>query len=159
MHTYLHYWDIIRWLFTCLKLNSLKSSTIKNAGPISHCWTFKIKFLQNVYESLQRMKPCDEVACTHTKSGVQKVVTMLKGGGGTKSVEVVLTRELELSTEGGGGAKSVHPLKGGGGKTFYPVFKGGGGEVSDLQFSHFVAPHPLPISNDRSLTSSISFIP
>ena len=26
------------------KLNSLESSTIKNAGPISHCWTFKIKF-------------------------------------------------------------------------------------------------------------------
>ena len=35
---------------------------------------------------------------------------------------------------------------GGGGvrKTFYPVLGGGGARVSDLRFTHFVAPPPLP---------------
>ena len=45
----------------------------------------------------------------------EKVLAILKGGGGTTSFEVVLTQELEVLAIviGGGGAKSFHPLKAG----------------------------------------------
>ena len=83
---------------------------------------------------------------------------MLKGRG-TKSFEVVLTRELEVLAivivgGGGGGAKSFHPQKGGRRKKFYPVLRGGAQKVSDPRFSHVVAPPPLPIINDQSLNGT-----
>ena len=54
-------------------------------------------------------------------------------------------------THWGEGRQMFPPFKRGGGHNkFYPVFTGGGGQkVSDLRFSHFVA--PLPIINDQFL--------
>ena len=56
--------------------------------------------------------------------GSEKVLAMLKGG--TKRFEVVLTWELKVLAivMGGGGAKSVHPLKGGVQKVL-PCLEGG----------------------------------
>ena len=44
-----------------------------------------------------------------------------------------------------GGAKSFHSLKEGAHEKFYPALRAGGGaqNVSDLRFSHFVAPTSL----------------
>ena len=65
-----------------------------------------------------------------------------KGGGGAQKVLAMLKE--------GGGAKSFHLLKGEGGrKKFYRVLRGGGPK----SFSHFVAPPPLPVTNDQSLTN------
>ena len=50
------------------------------------------------------------------KGGMEKVLTMLKGG--TNRFEVVLTREFKVLAKlmvGGRGVKGFHPLKGGGG--------------------------------------------
>ena len=59
-----------------------------------------------------------------TKMGAEKVLVMLKGGGGAqKSFEVVLTWELEVLAILMGGTYSFHLLKGGHEK-FYPVSRG-----------------------------------
>ena len=56
-------------------------------------------------------------------------------GGGIKSFEVVLTRELEVLAIVLGGAKMFPPFKRGGGrKHFYPVLKGG---RKKFQTQHF----------------------
>ena len=77
------------------------------------------------------------------------------GGGGTKIVGVYVVAcsfshiELELDRGGGGGHKKF-PLfkKGGGVQKVLPCLEGWGPEVSDMQFSHFVAPPPLPVINN-----------
>ena len=55
---------------------------------------------------------------------------------GTKSFEVVLTRELEVLAIVMGGTISFHPLQGGGGgrKRFYPVLGGGGGSATSFRY-------------------------
>ena len=64
---------------------------------------------------------------------------MLKGG--TKSFEVVLTRELEVLAIVMGGRKKFPPFKRHGTRSF--TLSGGGAQkVYDPRFSHFVAPPP-----------------
>ena len=85
--------------------------------------------------------------------GAETVLAMLKGG--TTSFEVVFNTEacLAIMMGGGGGRKKFPPFKRGGRKKFYPVLRGGGAQkVSDPRFSHFVAPPPLPVINDQSLS-------
>ena len=69
------------------------------------------------------------------------------GGRGTTSLEVVLTRELEVLAilKGAQNVSTLNKGWGGGGgasKSFTLSWGGGGGQkVSDPRFSHFVAPH------------------
>ena len=70
---------------------------------------------------------------------MEKVLAMLKGGGGgdTESFEVVLTWELEVLAILKKGAKCFHLLKrgrGGGGGGGYPVLRGGN---KKFQTHHF----------------------
>ena len=56
------------------------------------------------------------------KGGTEKVLAMLKGGGGgIKRFGVVLTRELEVLAILKGGVKRFHSLKGGGGATSFTL--------------------------------------
>ena len=74
---------------------------------------------------------------TYEKGGGAEKVCYAEEGGGTTSLRVVLTLELEVLAilkEGGGG---------GGRKRFYPVLRGGATKNVDPQFSYFVAA-PLP---------------
>ena len=63
------------------------------------------------------------------------------GGGFTKSFGVVFIRQLEVLAilNGGGGTKRFHPFKRGGGGVC-PVLTGAAQKVSELRFSHCVAP-------------------
>ena len=71
--------------------------------------------------------------------------SLITGRGGGDSFGVILSWYLEvlaIMKEGGGGAKSFHPLKGGALKVL-PCLRGGGAQnVSDLRCSHFVDPRP-----------------
>ena len=59
---------------------------------------------------------------------------MMRGGGGNKCFEVVLTQEVLAILMGG--AKSFHPIKRGAQKVL-PCLKGGGAQnVSDPRFSY-----------------------
>ena len=70
----------------------------------------------------------------------------MAGGGGTKSIGVVLTWGLHVVAILKGATKSFHPLKGGGG--IDPVLRGWPQKCSDHVGFH----HPLPIINDPSLS-------
>ena len=85
---------------------------------------------------------------------------MLKGGG-TKCFEVVLTWELDVLAivmGGGGRRKRFFCCWGGGEQNVLLCLEEGAGtqNVSDPRFSHFVAPPPLPIIDDQSLSSKKS---
>ena len=72
---------------------------------------------------------------------------MLKEG--RTSFVVVFLRKLEFLVILKGGRKNFPPFSimggGGGRKNFHPVLGGGGVQIlSDLRFSHFVAPPPPP---------------
>ena len=82
--------------------------------------------------------------------GGGKVSAMLKGGGGrgTKSFEVVLTRELEvLAIVMEAQIASIQ---------FYPVGRGGGTKCLGPAIFPFSTPPPLPVINDQSLKDRFS---
>ena len=85
--------------------------------------------------------------CVWGGGGEGKVLAMVKGGGEGKGFRVVFPQKLDVLAilkGGGGGCKNFPPLKMGDATFLYPVLRGGGGaqKVSDLRFSHFVAPTP-----------------
>ena len=75
---------------------------------------------------------------------------MLTGGWGAKSFGVVFAWSLMILAILKGGTNSFHALKGGVRKVLPCLERGGVQKVSDLRFSHFVA--PLHIINDQSLS-------
>ena len=82
---------------------------------------------------------------SYNKWGLIKVLAMLKGGGGTKCFEVVLTRDtISLAMpKRVQRVCSVDKKKGGGGHNkLYTVPNEAG--ATYLRFSHFVAPPPSP---------------
>ena len=84
------------------------------------------------------------------KKGMRKMLYIaMPNQVANKGFEVVLTRELEVLAilVGGGGVKDFHWLEEGGINHFT---LSSGGDVSDRQFSHFLA-LPSPLINDRSL--------
>ena len=91
---------------------------------------------------------------TPTKRGGGKRFSLAEGGGGhNKFWGSFLHGRLKFKPYCRGGAKSVHSLKGGGARKVLPCLEGGGAQkVSDPRFSHFVAPPPLPVISDQSLT-------
>ena len=71
-----------------------------------------------------------------------KDLAMLKRGGGDKKVWVNLTQGLEVLSMLKGGCKKFPPFKTGT-RNVLPCLEGVQ-TVFDAQFSHFVAPPPLP---------------
>ena len=53
-----------------------------------------------------------------------------------------------------GGVQKMFTFKRRGGGQVLPCLEGGAAKVLDPQFSHFLAPTPLPLINDGSLSPS-----
>ena len=69
------------------------------------------------------------------------------GGGHTQLLGSFNTENISFCYAEGGDAKCFRPFKGGGrGTSRFTLSQGGGIQnVSDLRFSHFVAPPPSPL--------------
>ena len=94
---------------------------------------------------------------SEVKRGAEKALAMLKGvAGGTTSVEVVLTRELEvLAILMEEGTKSFHLLKGATRKDL-PCLEGERKKFLTRDFPFCSPPPLLPVINDQSLSLSLA---